>query len=208
MIYLDKIFIKINIDMDTKILYLDGALVVEFNDLTELPRPKDVEFFIEPAYDLPDFNKNGKRWTGKCTNYNEIHDYFKWLILEQAYPNMFDRWEIKEEYPFTLDFLRKNSNVAVTLLKDEAGWQQPIHNDNRSYIMAGAFHLEDSIGGGTSIYGSKGDNKEIKPEVLYQAPSNKNSGAAWLNTYHAWHSIGPCPADRLFYLLHVRWNIF
>jgi len=193
--------------MDINLKNLNQAIVVELREIDDLPQPKDVEFFIEPAYDVYENNKDGKRWSARYSNKKEVDEYFKSLILDKVYPLMLSEPLSRHEYPFSLDFMRKNTNVGAMLLRDEIGWFQPTHNDNRSYIMAGAVHLQDSFGGGTHIYGVEGSNATLKPKPIYQAPSESNTGAFWLNTNHAWHSIGPTPSERFFYLVHVTWKM-
>jgi len=187
--------------MKFRTLNLNKAIVVEFEEIT-LPEPKHLGFINKPAYSN---QYEGKRHTAVLENQNQVNKFFTDLFFEVVYPELLQEPTVRDEYPFNLSFMKDNTFIGADFVKDDIGWEQPYHFDNRSYIMAGSFHLHDSLPNGTQIYGER---KDYFQGSIYQTPSRKNSGGFWLNNMFSGHAVNKVvDTHRLFYLVHVLWKL-
>jgi len=188
--------------MKMDFLHINKALLIEFNEI-ELPTPDIQEFVYNSVY--KNENASGKRYNGYYKNKNEVNKYFENLIRRQVFPKIISEPSFRADYPFSLEFLIRNTLIGASLHKDELGWFQDFHIDNRTYVMAGAFHLQDSPGNGTLFYG---ENKTRDDMPVHCTPSMKNSGALWINNSYGAHSVDIVKnTERIFYLVHVLWNL-
>jgi hypothetical protein len=183
-------------------LTLNKALVVEFSEI-ELPKPDIIEMYYNPIYDIQ--YATGKRYMHRLNNRSEIDTFFTLLCWDTVYPALVSTPTFRNEYPFNVEFLKKNTKVGVELIRDQIGYAQGFHFDNRGYVLAGSFHLKDSPLNGTRIYG---ETHEDRPTPIFATPSLENTGAFWVNNMFSGHSVDPVKdTDRFFYLVHVLWNL-
>lgn len=188
--------------MRTEFVSVDNAHILELYDL-DLPQPDVKSAYLDTAYRAFGMDEFGKRWSYELNNLSEIYLYFLNLTTKTIIPEIFKNKNSPMEYPWSADFIIKNCDVAISTSRDEIGWFQNSHIDNRSYIMTGIFHLQDSPNNGTAFHGSDRDNP-----ILHKLPSMKNTGGVWLNDINTWHSLPSVKdTERMIYMLHIRWNL-
>lgn len=165
--------------------------VVECHNLN-LPIPADIEFRHNPGYDTTD---GYKRYVGDAIGPDDDKTlYFTDMMRNNVMPLLHSHERFNWSWPISLQTLLDNTNIKVSIVKDEVGFHQGKHEDPRIFVISGILHLQDCEQG---TYFTNGE---------YTAPTKKFSGAFWSNSQWSHHLVPKVTSERLAYLVIAQWK--
>jgi hypothetical protein len=165
--------------------------IVECHNLN-LPIPTNAEFSHNSGYDTTDGHK---RYVAKTFDHNDAKiSYFTDMMYNNVIPLLHSHERFNWSWPIKLETLLDNIIIKVSLVKDEIGFQQPKHEDPRTFVISGILHLQDCEQG------------TYFTDSQYTAPTKKFSGAFWSNSQRSYHLVPKVTSERLAYLVIVQWK--
>jgi len=188
--------------------------IVDFANIGDVPMPINPRWDTEEskiydsqyAYDRSQFRK-----IGLFDNKKEVNDWARNFMHTHIFPKFVEDWRFNNAYPCSLAFLKDNSIMNVTLLRDSVGFGQPIHSDPQFHIFAGAIHLQDSPNNGT-IFARRNYQQHAGSylnegwEMTHRSPSDKFSGSVWATMADSHHGVDIVTSERLIYLIIGAWE--
>lgn len=164
--------------------------IVECHNLN-LPIPNNPNFIKNEGYATQD--GHNRFVADPYSDTDPIKLYFKNMMYENIVPLFFQHPRFNWSWPIKMETLIKNTDVSVTLIKDEIGFSQGRHEDPRVFVASGVLHLQDC---------EQGTNFENG----YVAPTKKFSGAFWANTQVSYHWVEKVTSERMAYLVIAQWK--
>jgi len=162
--------------------------IVECHNLN-LPIQENINFKHNSGYDTPD---NYKRFVANVDE--NVLIYFTSLVYDKILPLIFMHERFVWSWPITMETFKQQTDITVSLIKDEIGWQQNIHEDPRIFPLTGILHLQDCEQG------------TYFKESNYTAPTKKFSGAFWANCQNSYHLVNKVTSERLAYMVIATWK--
>ena len=170
--------------------------IVECHDL-ECIIPDDVNFTIAESYTTSE----GKHRHLYSVGLNgKLSTYFHGLIYQKIVPLLFADKTFFHTWPVTPKTIFKNTDLNLSIFKDDIGWSQGLHEDPKVFLLSGVVHLQDCEQGTTFI--------DSHNNITYTAPTKKFSGAFWLNAHGARHYVDKVTKERMGYLIVMPWKCF
>jgi hypothetical protein len=164
--------------------------VVECHNLN-LPIPTNPNFNRNGGYDA---NDGYHRFVGNpYLPEDDVSLYFKNMFYQSIVPLFFQHERFEWTWPIKMETLINNTDVNVTLIKDEIGFSQGRHEDPRIFVASGVLHLQDCEQGTTFESG-------------YVAPTKKFSGSFWANNQWSHHWVEKVTSERMAYLVIAQWK--
>ena len=138
-------------------------------------------------------------------NQKEVDEWVVEFIHTHIFPKFTEYPPYNQIFPHSISFLKDNTKLGATLLKDSTGFTQQIHHDPHFNVLAGSIHLQDSPDNGTAFHRQHLNSGEWIQ--THRGPSEKLSGSIWSNMPDSYHSVTPATSDRFIYLIVGIWQL-
>lgn len=169
--------------------------VVECHDLV-LEMPTNGDLTIKSGYTTAEGNT---RALGKYADISDnIKSYFDHLIYYKIIPLIFGHPNFFRTWPVLPKTVLDNTQVTISVFKDDIGWYQGPHEDPKVFFLSGVVHAQDCDQGTKFI-----DRWE---QITYEAPTKKFSGAFWSNSHGSTHRVDKTVTGRYGWLIAVKWT--
>lgn len=179
----------------------------------EIPELSDIDFdevFSRPSerLDYGELEVYEGRETINEKNYNRKKIVRKLFPFIQEMAEKVLRMDpIRYQKDQTTNFLKSDYRIGILLTKDNVGFSQPWHLDNRFIVLSGVINVKDNK---TQTHFSKKNNHWLSGgtdfegcDVFHKGRRRKFEGTCWLNTEITWHCVPKVAETRHIILFNV-----